>query len=79
MDTIDSRLEPEPADRVLCDVICPRCTSRMEIHQPDPGIGKSLPSDVRRMQHLAVRNSKEDVLLLPPKTLDEDCGCESDS
>ena len=79
MDTIDSRLEPEPADRVLCDVICPRCTSRMEIHQPDPELADRFLATCVECKLWLVRNSKEDVLLLPPDTLDEDCGCDSDS
>jgi hypothetical protein len=44
----------------------------MEIHQPDPELVDRYLATCDECKLWLVRNSKEDVLLLPPESLDED-------
>jgi hypothetical protein len=50
----------------------------MDIHQPDPELVDRFLATCDECKLWLVRNSEEDVLVLPPETFDEDCGCDSD-
>jgi hypothetical protein len=79
MNTKDSREEREPAGTAPSGVRCPRCNSPMEIHQPDPELVDRFLATCDECSLWLVRNSKDDVLILPPDGSDEDDECDLES